>query len=250
MPERRLGVGRILWVGGLVLLLVLASGTLAGTARGASTATLPVSMGSRFVGNLSSPGLVAGASGPLSLTLSNPLVTAMGAVLLTLQVYAFNAFPGNATSTLPLSSPPLLATSSGTGLRANFTYSSIPSGSRLSLSADVVTSSTTPLGAYAVRTSLSFLGPNGTAYHLASRGWFSQALWEQATEGPNGTTVLSNQSLTILNVSGVLAETSIQVTSTSLNVALYVLLGIVFVLVGVGAYFYFARSAHSSSGAR
>lgn len=113
-----------------------------------------------------------------------------------------------------------------------------------------MTSSTTPVGAYSVRTALTFTAANGTVYRLESRGWFTQALWEAATEEPNGSTVLDNHSLSILNVSGVVPETSIQVTSSALDVALYVILAAVFILVGAGAYFYFARSAHSKSGAR
>ena len=170
--------------------------------------------------------------------------------MLSLDVYAFNAFPGNASSTLSGSSPPVLTTSTTSGPWANYSFPSVTSGARLPLSAGVVTSSTTPAGAYAVRTALSFKAPNGTEYRLASRGWFTEALWEHATELPNGTARLDNQSLSILNISGVLPETSIQVTSSALGYALYVILAVVFVLTGLGAYFYFARSRHSNSGAR
>ena len=222
----------------------------AGYAVAAPNPHLPIALDSSFVGNLTAPGLTSGASGTLQLTLTDPLPVTIHGVTLTLELYAFNAFPGNASSSLPLSAPPLLTTASSQGLWANFSYASLASGARSALSVGVVTSSTTAVGAYSVRTALAFTAPNDTTYRLASRGWFTQALWEEATEEPNGSAVLDNQSLTVLNISGVLPETSIQVTSTALDIALYAILGVVLVLVGIGAFFYFRRTSKSNSGAR
>lgn len=235
----------VLLIAAVVLCGVLGA---AGPARAATVPTLPIDLDSHFVGNLTAPGLVAGASGSIGLTLTNPLPASITSVHLSLEVYAFNAFPGNATSTL--AAPPVLTTATTSSSWANFTVGSMPSGLRTLLSVGVVTASATPVGAYSVRSALSFTAANGTSYRLASRGWFTQALWEQATEEPNGSAVLDNQSLHILNTSGVLPETSIQVTSSALQVALYVILGVVFVLAGIGAYLYFRRSGRSSGGAR
>lgn len=250
----RPGRGRAsaLWVLPVAAVVVFASlGAISATAAASPNPPLPVALGSRFVGNLSAPGLYAGASGTIALTLSNPLTVPMTGVVLSLNLYAFNAFPGNATSSLSGSTPPVLTPPSGaSGLWANFTFPTLPSGSRDALSVSVATASATSAGDYSVRTSLLFEVPNATVYRLASRGWFTQALWEEATEEPNGSAVLDAHSLAVLNISGVLPETSIQVTSSTLDIILYVLLGAVFVLVGVGAYLYFRRSAHSKSGAR
>lgn len=251
MPRRPPTLLRSARTVSVALLVVLAALSASGAAVAAPNPVLPVALGSRFIGNLTAPGLDAGASGNLGLTISDPLSVTMSAVSLSLEVYAFNAFPGNATSTLPLSSPPLLTTSSSTGgLWANYTFATLTSGSRTSLTPGVVTASATAVGDYSIRTELTFSVPNGTTYRLQSRGWFTQALWEEATEEPNGSAVLDTHSLHILNVSGVLPETSVQVTSSALDVALYVVLGVVFVLAGLGAYFYFRRSDHSKSGAR
>lgn len=234
----------------LVVLVVVGSIGWISVGRAETNPPLPVALGSRFVGNLSAPSLNAGASGSLGLTLSDPLAGPIHAVALSLQLYAFNSFPGNANSTLPSGSLPFLTTPSSSGPWANYSFSSIGSGGRLPISVGVVTASGTPAGAYSVRTSLSFVASNGTAYRLASRGWFSTALWENATEEPNGSAVLDQHSLQVLNISGILPETSFQVTSSALSIALYVLLGVALVLVGIGAYVYFVRSAHSNSGAR
>lgn len=234
----------------LALLVVVASLTALPAARAGTNPPLPVAVGSRFLGNLSAPNLDAGASGSVSFTLSNPLLAAISSVSLSLEVYAFNAFPGNANSTLAGASPPVLTVRAASGPWANYSVASLGSGAQVSLSANVETSSATAVGAFAVRSALSFHASNGTIYRLASRGWFTSSQWAQATELPNGSAVLDNQSLAILNISGILPETSIQVTSSALGVALYVVLGIVFVLVGLGAYFYFARTRQSSSGPR
>lgn len=213
-------------------------------AAAAPNPQLPVALGSRFVGNITAPGLVAGSSGALDFTLSNPLNGTIHAISLSLQLYNFSAFPGGASGSGSLSNPPILATPSSSGLWANFSYASLAPGASISPrgSVNVITSSATPIGTYAVRFALRFTASNGTSYLLKSRGWFSNALWNRATAGPNGTVELTARSLQLLNVSGVLAETSIQVTGSALSMALYVILAAVFVLVGAGAYVYFRRT--------
>ncbi len=220
-------------------------------ASAAPNPTLPVALGSRFVGNISAPGLTAGGSGTLGFTLSNPLNGTIRAISLSLQLYNYSAFPGGASGSGTLSDPPLLVTPSSSGLWANFTWPSLAPGASIVPrgSVGVTTSSATPLGAYAVRFALRFVGSNGTAYVLESRGWFSDTAWAEATAGPNGTTQLTSRSLQILNVSGLLPETSIQVYGSSFDIALYAILAGAFVLTGVGAYAYFRRTRrHARSG--
>jgi hypothetical protein len=218
---------------------------------GAPNPTLPVALGSRFVGNVSAPSLTAGDSGTMSFTLHNPLNGTIRAISLSLQLYNFSAFPGGASGSGTLSDPPVLSTPTSAGLWANFTWASLAAGASISPrgTVGVTTSSVTPLGAYAVRFALRFTGSNGTVYLLESRGWFPAALWAEATSGPNGTTELTSHSLELLNVSGVLPETSIQVTGSSLDIALYVILAVALVLTGFGAYVYFRRTRrHARSG--
>jgi len=54
----------------------------------------------------------------------------------------------------------------------------------------------------------------------------------------------------MLGVSGVTAETSILVSSSSWDWALAFILGAALVLVGAGAFVYFRRASKSSTGAR
>ena len=81
-------------------------------ARAAPYPPLPIALDRDFLGNLSGPTLAPGDSGNLRFTVSDPLEGPISSVALTLEVYAFNAFPGNATSTLPVAGAPALTTAS------------------------------------------------------------------------------------------------------------------------------------------
>ena len=215
--------------------------------RAASFPPLPVQFDGKFLSNLSGPDLAPGNSGTLSFHVGDPEEFApMTAVTLTLDVYAFNAFPGNATSSVASAGTPVLVTPTTSGTVVNLTLASIAPGGTDAGSVGVATSSNTPTGTFAVRTALSFVA-NGTAYRLESRGWFPESLWESATILPNGSATLN---LTMLGVSGVTAETAILVSSSNWDWALALILGAAIVLVGAGAFVYFRRESKSSSGAR
>ena len=208
---------------------------------------LPIGDDSSFLSNLTAPSLTPGGSGSITFHVGDPRsFAAMSAITVTLDVYAFNAFPGNASSTVATAGTPILVTGNTSGTTANVTLSSLAPGGEESGSVGVATSDSSPSGAFAVRTALTFEA-NGTDYRLESRGWFSASAWAAATELPNGSATLN---LTRLGVSGVTAETAILLTSSSWEWALALILGASFVLVGAGAYVYFRRAAKSSSGAR
>jgi len=208
---------------------------------------LPLEFDSTLLSNLSAPSLNPGSSGTLSFHVGDPASFApMTSMTLTLAVYAFNAFPGNATSSLLSASAPVLVTPTTSGTTANISLASLVPNGHDDGSVGVATAANTPAGAFAVRTALSFVA-NGTNYRLESRGWFSASLWAAATELPNGSATLN---LTVLGVSGVTAETAILVTSSSWDWALALILGASVVLVGAGAWVYFRRDAKSRSGAR
>ena len=230
------------------LVVVLLVGLVAPVAGASSYPPLPVALDRDFLGNLSAPSLAPGNSGSLRFTVSDPLPGPISAVRLTLEVYAFNAFPGNATSTVPLAGAPVLTTATSSGAGANVSIGSLDPGRTYAGSVGVTTASSTPDGAFAVRTALAFtLASNGTAYRLESRGWFSAATWAAATTGPNGSTTLN---LSVLGVSGVTPETAIFVASSSWNWALGGLVAAGLVLVGAGAFVYFRRGPGSRSGTR
>jgi hypothetical protein len=208
---------------------------------------LPLAFDSTLLSNLSAPDLTPGSSGTLSFHVADPPSFApMTAVTLTLEVYAFNAFPGNATSSLASSAAPVLVTPTTSGTTANLSLASLAPNGHDDGSVGVATAASTPAGTFAVRTVLTFVA-NGTNYRLESRGWFSASLWAAATELPNGGATLN---LTVLGVSGVTAETAILITSSTWDWALALILGASVVLVGAGAFVYFRRGAKSRSGAR
>jgi len=209
---------------------------------------LPVELGRQLVGNLSAPSLAPGASGSVGFTVADPFAGAIQGITLTLQVYAFNGFPGNATSLVPVAGAPILTTATTSGPSANVSVGSLVSGGVYHGSVGVTTSSSTPSGTYAVRTALSFTSvANSTAYRLESRGWFDEATWRAATELPNGSVTLN---LSKLGVSGVSPETAILVSSADWGWVLGGVLAAAVVLAGAAAWVYFRRGPGSTSGAR
>jgi len=230
-----------------VALALVALTAVSSPAEAAGYPPLPLAFDGTFLSNLSAPDLTPGSSGALTFQVADPASFApMSAVTLTLDVYAFNAFPGNASSSVSSAGAPVLVTPTTSGAFANLSLPSLTPGTHVDGSVDVATTASTSAGTYAVRTSLSFLA-NGTVYRLESRGWFTARLWAAATELPNGSLTLN---LTVLGVSGVTAETAVQVTSSNWDWALGLILGAAIVLVGAGAWVYFRRDAKSSSGAR
>jgi hypothetical protein len=207
---------------------------------------LPVGDGAILLGNLSAPTLSPGQSGLIDFSMVDPLSSALVDSVLTFEVYAFNAFPGNATSTVPVAGAPILSNATSSGTTVTVGFGEIAPGAKVTGSVGVSTSSSTPSGAFAIRTQLEFAAGGG-AYRLASRGWFTAAQWNAATELPNGSATLN---LTALGVSGVLPETAVVVAASTFP---WVLAGVAaggIVFVGLGAWFYFRRESSSSSGTR
>jgi len=207
---------------------------------------LPIADDRGFLGNLSGPSLTPGNSGAIDFTLGDPLSLPITDAVLTFQVYAFNGFPGNATATISVAGAPVLSNATGSGGSVGIDVGTLAAGATYQGSIGVATSASTPSGAFAVRSALSFV-ENGTTYGLESRGWFNATTWAAATELPNGSATLN---LTRLGVSGVLPETAIVISSSSYS---WILAGVLVgaaVFVGAGAYVYFRRGTSSSSGTR
>ncbi|MCI4365322.1 MAG: hypothetical protein L3K10_04585 [Thermoplasmata archaeon] len=233
-----------------VLLVVVALGLVGlphvGSASAASYPVLPLALDRWFVSNLTGADLAPGGSGTIAYSIGDPMTgTPLISVVLTLDVYAFNEFPGNATSTVGASAAPILLNSTASGLEVNESVGVVAPGQAIGGSVGVRTSSTTPSGAFAVRTAIRFTA-GGATYLLESRGWFTSAQWKAATEGANGSVVLN---VTALGVSGVVPETSILVTSSALDYALWAVLAGGVLLIAVAAWLYF-RPPKSRSGVR
>jgi hypothetical protein len=215
-------------------------------AGGAGPPLLPLSLDRWFVSNLSGAEVAPGGGGTIGYTVGNPFLDEpISSVVLTLEVYAFNAFPGNATSIVPVASAPVLATPTESGLSVNLTMGMVPANSTVSGTVSVVTSATTASGTYAVRTALHFVA-GGAAYVLESRGWFTSAQWAAATTGPGGTVTLN---VSALGVSGVSPETSVLVTASNLSTAIWAVFVAGIAVVALAAWLYF-RPSKSSSGKR
>jgi len=246
VPSRgRARSGRVALLLFVVASLVFATEAPA-PAFAAGTPVVPLALDRWFVSNLTGAEVAPGGGGTISYTVGNPFTNeSISSVVLTLQVYAFNAYPGNATSTVDVASAPVLVTSTDSGLSVNQTLGSLPERGTVSGSVTIESSATTPSGAYAVRTALRF-DVAGSAYLLESRGWFTTAQWAEATAGPNGTVALN---VSALGVSGVSPETSILVTSSNLTTAIWAVFGASLVLIGLGAWLYF-RPPKSRSGVR
>ena len=234
----------------IALATAVALTTLAATFPSVTAAPfppLPLSFDSTFLSNLTAPDMAPGAQSALAFEVSDPSTfPSMTNAVLTLDVYAFNAFPGNASSSSAVAGTPDLSSATSSGTVVNVSLFGLIPGGHFFGSVAVVTASDTPSGTFAVRTALSFTA-NGTSYRLESRGWFTAALWTSATELTNGSVTLN---LTTLGVSGVIAETAILVTSSNWDWALALILGAAIVLVGAGAWVYFRRASKSRSGAR
>jgi hypothetical protein len=216
-------------------------------ARAASPPVLPIPLDPRFLTNLSAPSVTPGGSGRIVFGVSAPAVLAaplVGAVL-TIEVYAFNGYPGNASAQLPVRNAPVLSNSTASGALVTVSLGTLPAGATHAGSVGFSTSSDTPTGTFALRTALAFT-LNGSGYRLASRGWFTQAAWDRATELPNGSATLN---LSVLGVSGVIPETGLLVRTSDWPWALGALLAGAFVLLGVGAWVYARRGPGSRSGA-
>jgi hypothetical protein len=215
-------------------------------ASAAGYPALPLAYDRAFLGNLSAPSLTPGSSGSISFSVANPLTGAISGAALTLQVYAFNAFPGNASSTVSVAGAPVLSNATASGASVVVAVGYLAAEAVYRGSVGVASSSNTPSGTFAVRTSLSFT-ENSTGYLLESRGWFTAAQWANATQLPNGSATLN---LSRLGVSGVLTETAVLVDASDFPIVLPLLLVGAVILVGIGGWIYFRRGAASSSGTR
>ena len=249
MPERRRArsgrpsAARLL---GCLLAVGLLVGTGISRTAAASYPPLPIGTDRGFLANLSAPAIAPGASGSVGFTVGDPMAGPITATELTLQVYAFNGFPGNASAVLPIADRPVLVTPTASGASVNVSLGTIGPGHVVRGSVGVVTSSATPSGTFAIRTAVWFT-MSGTNYRLESRGWFNATVWAAATTGPNGAAILN---LSLLGVSGICPETAVLVAPSLWPEVLGILLAASLGLAGVGAWIYFRRTSPSSSGAR
>jgi hypothetical protein len=240
-PVRRFGLLAPLILAGLLTTVAVGAPSV----QGATYPPLPLAQDRWFVSNLTGAEIAPGSGGTLTLQVADPLSAAMTSTVLTVGVYAFNAFPGNATSSVEVSSAPVISNGSASGLEINESLGSIAPGQHAPVSVPVQSSASTPAGTFAVRVALRF-DQNGSTFLLESRGWFTAATWAGATAGPNGS---ADVNLTALGVSGIVPETSILVQSNDFTYVIGGILAAGIAVIGVGTWLYFRRS-NSRSGTR
>ena len=209
---------------------------------------LPLGDDAHFLEDLTSPTLGPGSSGTISFVVFDPLSTPLSSASVSLELYAFNAYPGNATGPVPSHGTPLLSTSGTPATSVTLLVPSLDPGTSEPFQVTFSAPSGAPQGTYAVRTAMTFTA-NGTTYRLESRGFFSTAQWEAATTSANGSSTLD---LAVLGVSGIVPETGVLVLaqSTDLSWVLYPILAIAIGLAALGGYFSVRRGPGSRSGAR
>ncbi|MCI4360645.1 MAG: hypothetical protein L3J91_02995 [Thermoplasmata archaeon] len=214
----------------LLVSVLLLGGGIVPSAR-AAPAPLPLVDDGKFVLDLSAPVLAPGDSGTMS-------------TVLEVAVYAFNAYPGNASGPAPAGAL-TLAAQGGTGENLSLQEGTVVPGAPVPVAVRVSASASAPSGTFALRLALEFVA-NGSTYELASRGAFSDAQWGAATVGPNGTTTLN---VSRLGVSGVLPETAVLVRANPFPLVLAVILSVALVLAAAGGYYAFRAGPGSRSGA-
>lgn len=168
-----------------------------------------------------------------------------------LQIYRFS-YEGSAQN---LSAGDAWAASFGSSQFINETIPALGPGATTSFSVNVAVPSSASTGSFFVRDQAT-LSAGGTTYELRSRGYFSDALWSQATLsscGPNDNCT-PTLNLSLLGVSGVLPETGISVVNPWVPWVLGGVLAASLLLAGAAGYVAFRpkrRDAErgSSSGA-
>lgn len=227
--------------GAVALALLLLVGAPVGRS---APPVLPVGDGAELVAGLSAPTLAPGQSGTIALTLADPLAAAITGLTLTLELYAFNAYPGNASGPVPSDAPTLSA--GGAPSRAlTIPIAELDPGAPRSISVEVATDGAVPSGDFVVRIHLAFL-ENGTSYLFESRGYFSNAAWANATVLPGGGSTLN---LSRLGVSGVVPETAVLVRANPFPTVLVVVLVGAIVLAAAGGYVAWRPRGGSRDGA-
>jgi hypothetical protein len=214
--------------------------------RASSYPTPPLAFDREFLSNLSAPSVGPGGSSTVSFRLYDPpYFGALAKVVLGLEVYALNGYPGTDVGPVPAADAPVLENGSASGRSVNVSLSSLSPGASYDGSVAVVTSAATPAGTYAVRTALSFV-ENHSGYLFESRGWFTESAWENATEGAGGSATVNASRL---GVSGIVPETAVYVAPSGWPLALGALVAAGLILVGLGAWLYFRKGPGSRAGA-
>ena len=200
---------------GLALLLVLPG------ARGAEDVRAPGKV-NKILDVLESPQLAPGQSGDFRFRLMNPYTNAIRNATFTAEIYFYATIEGgqpvDGNWTAPF--PRIANGTDATRRQLTMSFGTVPPVPRgnvtpnftIETSADMPHGSVFSQSAYNVRFRLTFDYDNGTGdrmYNMSSRGYFSNALWERATNGTcTSGLCYGNLDLGLLGVDGILPDSS------------------------------------------
>lgn len=200
------------------------------------------------MGNFQSKNIEPGQSGDLTFTIQNRYHSDITNVVLTCEIYShatidgYTELPSGAVNPPSFDSGQLqtsksLAVIYGWNATRNTAEFNKLVGEEPTIQYKIRTSTDDTQGIYYLRFSLEF-DYNGTHYKMESRGHFSKTEWDQATSNPMPGDV-GNINITMLEVAGILPDTSISVRAHIPAWPLYLLITIM-VLLGLLALVFFA----------
>lgn len=185
------------------------------------------------------PTIQPGNKGTLSFTITNRYENAMTNITLTIEIYKWATLE-EAKTINKIKHPPVIRSVNIANARINTTsvemhINMLPAGDNISISIHIKTLPDTPEGVYFVRTMLVFNCKNITNITMKSVGYFPRDLWDQATSEPG------SLNLTLLNVSGIVPDTSFSVKDPHplwQTVALATLITLIIVFLALAVIFY------------
>lgn len=182
----------------------------------------------------STPVIVPGTSDTFNFTLVNRYPFPMLGVELSIDVYKYATLE-LAKEIDQVDRPPEIREGSGTSYRLPLGTPLAP-GQRYPVLFRLTTDRETPQGTYFVRTMMTF-SVNATPVVMKSRGHFTDDVWERATNSPGNGTV-AGINLTVLQVDGILVDSSFTVREPIPIWPLALLIGLAVLFGGLAIVFY------------
>ncbi|UCE74180.1 MAG: hypothetical protein JSV56_00365 [Methanomassiliicoccales archaeon] len=218
---------------GTVLLLLLFSSFAQGDDYISDPSRIPL------IDNIDSPDLEPGDSGTFSMTIENRYHANMENITLIVEIYA-SATYYSYDEIADVEHPPSI---NGQGITHSFNFQEIENDTSVYVNFTVKSSHDTTQGTYFLRFQLEF-EYNNTAYIMKSRGYFSDEEWEEATSKANETHP-GRIDIEILEVDGILPDSSVRVWAPIPIWPLYVCVMPLIVLLGFLALLFYCQEEYN-----
>jgi hypothetical protein len=148
-----------------------------------------------------------GTHGKLNFTIMDRYQNSMYKVNITVEVYKWATIE-EAKNISKVHHPPVIK--EGQDQKYEYVVGTMAPGIGINIAITLETRSDTPEGTYFVRTMMTFEYGNGS-YVMKSRGYFTNAQWEAATDQLNLNQSVGGINITYLGVDGILVDTSFSV---------------------------------------